>query len=270
MIEPQTALVRVFLAPVLITLATIVGRKVGPRAGGLVAGLPLTSGPVSAMLMVEHGQHFAAEAAVGTVRGLAAAVGFITGFGLWADGRWIRGLVLAIAASLIMALGLEVLLPGLWLAAAIVALLTCASLAVLPDPPRAKAAASPPRWDLPARAIIAAATVWLLVSSASALGPSLTGLLSPAPVFAAIMLSFAAAHDSSEALVARGMLYGTLGFLAFFISCALLLGSLGWPAYVLASIAALIVAGASLNLRRLVARPTAELGEGQSNWRGNR
>ena len=55
---------KALLAPLLILLATLAGRRWGPGVGGWLAGLPLTSGPVSLILALEQGPEFAARAAL--------------------------------------------------------------------------------------------------------------------------------------------------------------------------------------------------------------
>src|SRR3989442_4342774 len=58
------------LTPLLIAAVTLAGRRWGPAVGGWLAGLPLTSRPVSVFLTLEQGPGFAARAAVGTLAGL--------------------------------------------------------------------------------------------------------------------------------------------------------------------------------------------------------
>src|SRR5215475_7256295 len=72
----EILLVKLVVTPVLIAVATLVGRRWGPSVAGWVAGFPLTSGPVSVFLALEQGPGFAAQAAVGTLLGLAAMAGF--------------------------------------------------------------------------------------------------------------------------------------------------------------------------------------------------
>src|SRR5262249_49764425 len=56
-------LVKVLLTPALIAAATLLARRYGPAVGGTVAGLPLTSTPVSIFLFVEQGPAFTVRAA---------------------------------------------------------------------------------------------------------------------------------------------------------------------------------------------------------------
>src|SRR5437660_10480738 len=74
-------LAKVVLTPLLIAAATLAGRRWGPAVGGWLAGLPLTSGPVSVFLALEHGPGFAARAAVGTLAGLVGVACFCVVYG---------------------------------------------------------------------------------------------------------------------------------------------------------------------------------------------
>src|SRR5262249_1129973 len=67
---------KLVLTPLLISAVTLAGRRWGPGVSGWLAGLPLTSGPVSVFLAVEQGPQFAMRAALGTLAGLAAVAAF--------------------------------------------------------------------------------------------------------------------------------------------------------------------------------------------------
>ena len=74
------------LTPLLIAVATLAARRWGPAVGGWVAGLPLTSGPVSVFLAVEQAPAFAAHAACGTLLGLIAVAVFCVAYARSAKG----------------------------------------------------------------------------------------------------------------------------------------------------------------------------------------
>jgi hypothetical protein len=65
-----TTVLKLCLAPLLILLATLAGRRWGPAVGGWLAGLPMTLGASSFILALEQGPQFAARAALGTLFGL--------------------------------------------------------------------------------------------------------------------------------------------------------------------------------------------------------
>lgn len=87
----------------------------------------------------------------------------------------------------------------------------------------------PPMWDLPARMVVATAFVIVLTASAGALGPRLTGLLAPFPLYAAVLTVFAHAFDGGDAAasVLRGLLLGLFAFAAFFLVLAVMLSTVG-------------------------------------------
>ena len=55
-------LVKIFLTPLLILMCLLVARRWGSFVGGVIAGLPLISGPVSFFLTLEQGATFSATA----------------------------------------------------------------------------------------------------------------------------------------------------------------------------------------------------------------
>ena len=78
---------KLLLTPSLIVAVSLAGRRWGPKAGGLLAGLPLTSAPVSAFLAIEQGPDFAAKAAVGALSGVCSVGAFCLAYALVAR-RW--------------------------------------------------------------------------------------------------------------------------------------------------------------------------------------
>src|SRR5262245_62855796 len=63
--------------------ATLAGRRWGNAVSGWLIGLPLTSGPLVLILALEHGRHFAARTATGSLSGVVAETAFCVG---WAFG----------------------------------------------------------------------------------------------------------------------------------------------------------------------------------------
>lgn len=73
-------LLKLTLAPLLVAAATLVARKWGPRVGGLLMGLPLTTGPIFLLLAIDQGPHFAAGAAVGILFDLIGLAAFAVAY----------------------------------------------------------------------------------------------------------------------------------------------------------------------------------------------
>ncbi len=252
-----TTVLKLLLAPVLILLATLAGRRWGPAAGGWLAGLPLTSGPVSIILALEHGEDFAARSALGTLFGLVSLAAFCLAYG--AAARWTAWggcLAAALAAFAVSTLALRDLTLPLGLAFAFV----CAVLAGVGAVMGGGAPVGPaPRLlagDLAVRMALAAMLVLVLTGLAEGLGPALAGSLSPIPVFGALLAVFTHREQGAPAAVQllRGMVLGSFGFATFMLIVSGLLDRLAvTPTYALASAGALGVHGLTLAMvRRLI------------------
>ncbi len=97
-------ILKLLLTPLLIAALTLIGRRWGPAVSGAVAGLPLTSAPVSVFLALEQGTDFAARAATGTLVGLIAVGAFCFAYAFTASRRnWIASALAGIAAFLVSA-----------------------------------------------------------------------------------------------------------------------------------------------------------------------
>ena len=242
---------RVLLTPALIAVVSLAGRRWGPAASGLLVGLPLTSGPVLLILALQSGTTFAADAARGIIFGTISVALFCLAYG-WAALRWrwpvallVSWLVFLAATALLQMVTLPLALAFV-LCAAVVAL----ALAIFPHAPDESTATSlpPPPWDIPARMVVAAAFVLLLTGVAPQLGPHLTGLLAPFPVFGTVLTVFihAQAGTASALRLLRGLLVGLLSFAVFFLVAGTLIVPAGIaPAFLAAIITTVIVQSAS-------------------------
>ena len=235
---------KLLLTPVLIAGATLVQRRRGDLAAGLVVGLPLTSGPVALILALDHGRGFAAEAAVGTLAGLVAEVGFCVVWAILAARcGWAASALAATAAFAAVVIALRPLPGEPWptLAALLAALAAGRMLVRAGEAPAAPRV--PPRWDLLGRIVVATLFVLGLTAIAGALGPRLSGLVSPLPIYAGVLVGFthAAAGPAAARTALCGVLAGLFAFGAFFMTLALALPD--WPvapAFAAAIAAALI------------------------------
>jgi hypothetical protein len=219
-------------------------------------GIPLTSGPVSLILALQYGTHFAAQAAVGTLVGQVSVCLFCLAYAIIAQrATWPLSAGVSLAAFLAATAIWDSVIWSLW--PALGALLVVIALVAwrLPAPAVAPATATPPRWDLPARMIIAATFVVLLTTAANALGPQLSGLLSPFPVFGVVLAAFTH-HQQGAAAAARllrGVVVGALAFGGFFLVVGLLVTTLPlFATYGLATGVALACSGFSLFLTQRV------------------
>ena len=73
-------LFKLFATPTIIVVAGWASARWGASAGGWMAGLPLTTGPISVFLVIEYGPVFALEAALGTRVAILAIAAFVIGY----------------------------------------------------------------------------------------------------------------------------------------------------------------------------------------------
>ncbi len=112
-------------------------------------------------------------------------------------------------------------------------------------------ALSAPKWDIPARMLLATTFVVLITGFSPLLGPQLSSLLAPFPVFGLVLATFTH-HQQGAAAAAnllRGVVLGSFGFISFFLVVGLGLPvlSLFWT-YLFASLAAVLVNGVLLKI----------------------
>jgi hypothetical protein len=231
------------LAPGLVAVATLVARRLGDRAAGMVAGLPVVAGPIVLILAVEHGDGYAKVAAAAAVLGMVSLVAYCVAYALVARRA---GVVAALTAGT-LAFGLGTLClsgvdPPLALSAAVTLAVVAAGAWFLgslrSDTPSPRA-----RGDLlPWRVVITAVLVLAFTGVAGGLSAHLAGLLVPVPIITAVLAAFSQARAGSAAAVdlLGGLVFALFSFLVFFVALAALLVTVSAAAaFTLASAAAL-------------------------------
>lgn len=251
-------LLKIFMAPTLIGLASLAGRKWGPAISGWIVGMPLTTGPIIFLLALQHGSAYATVTILGTLSGGFSLMIFALTYS-WLARRFRWPITLAISSGLFFTATFTLqqqsftLLP---LAVSVVGLLVIALRLMPPD--RSTAPAAPmnlPWWDLPARMIVVTALVLFLTTFSASLGPRLTGLLATFPVYASTLSAFAhhLQGPAAAARVQRGLLLGLFSFAGFYLWLGLTLQpwdmAIGFGG---AIIVALLIQGASLWVLRRV------------------
>lgn len=230
---------KLVLTPVLVGGASLAARRWGPAIGGWLVSLPLTSGPVTFFLALDHGTSFAATAIVGSLVGLAAIAGFTLAFaaGLVRVGPR-TGIVLATAAFVAVGLLVQPVLDAPVGILFVVVLTTLAvALRLLPASGTRRAAGPHPAWDLPARVVIGTCLVVGLTTIAPLLGPHTSGIVATFPVYVSILTLFTHRGEGVPGAldVLRGLLVGLFGTAAFMLVLALALVPLGiGPAFAIA------------------------------------
>jgi hypothetical protein len=238
---------KIALTPLFIAGASLEQRRWGSAVAGLLAGLPLTSGPVSVFLALEQGRAFAAQSARGTVLGTVAMSAFCVAYARGARRlSWPLALALAVAVCVLTAAAVSQV-PANFLLSLLVALGCLAVLVVLMGRPHKESSTSPVSWwDLPARMLVATLLVVLITTEARHLGPKWSGMISSVPLYAAVLGVFSHGRAGANAAhsLLRGMSVSAFSVISFFVVVGLLLEPWGLPAtYALAVCAALATAG---------------------------
>ena len=217
---------KLVLTPILISGATLAGRRWGPSVSGWLVGLPLTSGPVSFFLALQQGKLFAAHAAQGTLTGLVSVALYCLTYA-WLSLRfnWLLCWLISWGIFFLSTFVLEQLHLLLAIEFLIVIMSLLLTFILWPQQEDKNSSADIPVWDLPLRIVIATAFVLLLTSTATLLGPLLSGLLTPLPILSTILAVFAQRlYGASPARhVLRGVIIGVFAFAIFFLIIATLL-----------------------------------------------
>lgn len=228
--DAMMLLLKFTLAPLLVAAATLATREWGPRIGGVLMGLPLTTGPIFLLLAIDQGPHFAAGIAVGILFGLVGLAAFAVAYAA-ASSRtgWVSSLASATAAFFAFSagacrLGSDVVIAGL---AAWVAQVLAASL--IRRQASGSARAAPPRWDLWVRMLAVAALTLAITAAAARLGPILSGIVGTYPMAITVVLTFTHAQLGRNAALAmlRGSVLSWISFASGFLAIGLSIEAVG-------------------------------------------
>jgi hypothetical protein len=221
---------KLIVTPALIGGVSLAGRRWGPVVSGLLIGLPLSSGPVALFLALDQGVRFAAVASIGIMLGTISVALFALCYS-WLAFRWSWLPTILVSWLLFLACtwafeGVSLPAVPLYLA---LALVLAAVLRLLPVAPGKAQASAAPWWDIPGRMLAATAFVLLITGLAPLLGPHLSGLLAPFPVFATVLATFTHRLNGPAAAsrLLRGLVLGLYSFGAFFLVLALLIQRAG-------------------------------------------
>jgi hypothetical protein len=247
---------KLIVTPFFIGAVTLAGRRWGPTVSGMLMGLPLTSGPISVFLALQYGAGFAIRSATGNLAGQVSVCIFCLVYSLSARRtNWIGSLLMALGAFMVATFiwnqfTLTLLSAVLLLGAAIPF-----TMLLMPKGNVGDETFIPPAWDLPARMILATTFLLALTTFADSLGPHLSGLIAPLPIYGSVFAAFTHRQQGADAVaqLLRGVVAGSLAYAAFFLVAGGLLAdhSIGWT-YLLASMAAVCISGLVFYLPRWV------------------
>jgi hypothetical protein len=178
------------LTPLLVASTTAAGRRWGPAVGGWLVALPLTSGPIALFIAIEQGSWVAQEAAAGSLVGASAQVAFAAAYALAARRvGWMASVVIAAGAFVALAF----VIPPMPAASTygLLVVLVATFLVAFRRRPGATAAPPAPKWDIPARVVVATVLVVTISALAPHVGGRPAGILATFPVYAAVLTTFA-------------------------------------------------------------------------------
>ena len=187
---------------------------------GWLIGLPLNSGPISFILALEQGNEFASAASKAIMLGIMSVFVFSVVYSRLAIYLgWVPSVVGGLSSFFLSTYLLDaVSLPLLvGFASALVAMAVC--LTLMPKVASDKLPLATPSWELPARMISATALVFIITGVAQVLGPQLTGLLTPFPIYATVLGVFIHRSEGGGQAVRllRGVVAGSLTSLFFLL-----------------------------------------------------
>jgi len=256
----ESLILKLVVTPALIGAASLAGRRWGAAVGGWLVGIPLTSAPIALFLALDHGVSFAASASVGMLLGTISQAIFCLAYSFSASRGvpWLASFgsgCVGFAASTVILQLLSVPLVPASFATLIALVVVLLLLPRTPDEPdkSESPATSQPRWDIPARMVVATLFVVLLTAVAPVLGPYLSGLLSPFPLFGAVLVIFVHRSEGSTSAMKllRGLVFGLFAPAGFFVALSALIEPLGIGlGFAAATATALVAQGFTLLLLR--------------------
>jgi uncharacterized membrane protein (GlpM family) len=241
--------VKMALTAVVVIVVTLMVASLGPRVGGIVAGMPITIGPTFYFLGREQSNAFVTYAAISTLHALASSLLFLICF-VSVAARLSAGASVATAvATWTVAAAVFTQMPaGLLPALALYAVIFAISLAINRRLGLAQPATttSVRLHDLIIRGVMAGVLVGIATTVGTQVGPALSGTLAGFPVgFLMISLTL---HQRFGAAVARATLVaaqrGMLSLVAFATVTAALSPLLGGIGAFVPALAASLLASA--------------------------
>jgi len=214
--------IKVITVPFFILIVSLLVRKCGPTIGGLIVGLPLTSAPVIVFLALDQGNDFASGASQGIMMGLISVTIYCLVYSWCASSRsWTVCMVMS-SISYFAITALLSFLTGPLIVIFVVVEIIILIISRLFPPGARSASRKSFRWEIPARMVAATGLVVLITETAPLLGPHLSGLLTPFPIYATVLGVFIHKFDGPNpcALFLRGVVTGCFTSAFFFFLIA--------------------------------------------------
>ncbi|MGP8018996.1 MAG: hypothetical protein ACLPP2_06650 [Thermoplasmata archaeon] len=226
----ELLLLKVAIAPAFIGIISLIALRYGHRVAGWLVALPINTGTIIFILVLTEGTAFAAAAALGALLGIVSLSVFAIGYARSAMRyRWPVCLSIAAVGFVVSTIVLSQVPEMVPLGLAASVLSVAVVLVLLPKRSEPASSTPPPRWEIPLRMLTAAILVLVITTAAEGLGPRLSGLLSPIPVFTITLVIFTHSRQGPAPVFVflNGLQYGLFSFAAFCAVVAVLLGPYG-------------------------------------------
>ena len=246
-------LLRLALVPTAVWLASLAARRWGHKVSGYLGGMPLIGGPITLFLALDHGAEFAARSATITLAAILGQAAHLLAFAsVGRRARWPTALAAGWTSFAVVGVLVAWLDPGPYLALGIAIAGLAAAQRWLPRYQGGATLPAVPPAELRLRLAAAVGLAALILWSARAFGPVVSGVLLSLPITGSIMPPFTLAIYGPDALarLIRGFVVGLCGFTAFFFVVAIAVVpagvTLGFGAAILAALAAVFLAARAL------------------------
>lgn len=233
----------ILIAKALVSITVVVGlsivaERLGPRAAGLLTGMPLGAGIIVVFTGIEQGTAFAADAAVYMVPGFVTTLAFVylyAAVSAWRNANGVGAVVLpavcAHAGYALVAVAASLVRPPLLLSLPVMAVLLIATsqlMKSLPGTPIKDRVRFGPGVAL-FRAVTATSAILIVTGIAKAVGPQWTGILTayPLTLFPLIIVLHVAYKGEHIAAVLKHVPLGLASVLAFCVTVAYALPAFG-------------------------------------------
>ena len=250
------------LVPGLTLVASFVGIRWGPAASGWLISLPLTSGPVLFFLAIEQGDTFASTASEGVILGLASIIAFALAY-TWLALRhqtkpWFYPMLFGWGAFFLTTFLLDGISTSEVIAFVGVVAFLLLAIRALPKLSAVPISQPVDTKEIVARAVAATALVLFITEASATLGPYLSGLLTPFPIYVSVLA--ASTHriqgPASAVQLVRGTILGLFTPAVFCLIIGTTIVGLGvGVSFALAVVASLPIHGIILRFLKQGARP---------------
>ncbi len=245
-------LLKLTLVPFFLFVVSMAAVRWGPSVAGWLAGLPIVTGPILYLLVLDHGGAFGVTAAAAALSAILASEAFNLAYA-WTCRRshFALAAIAGLLAWLVAAIGLTTLPAGPAFAVAAAGLGVASAQVFLPRTNAAARTISITRTDLAMRMLAGAALTLAVTMLSFSLGAQWSGVLSVFPLLGLILsVSSQRAHGPDFVVrLLRGMVLGRFSFAAFCLSLIWLLPSQNAGiAFLAASVVSCLVQWASRRL----------------------